>query len=151
MMSTLLTTVYMLNSGWQGVFYYVIGNYSVMFLWHNKPFGQDRTTSVRNHVAGTTRHRWRIMRVGFVFALLECSVINVHYNRKRHENSWFDKLHKECQYMGKVDKVVHILSTWLICEKARKLKLYTKLSTLSTFYVCGILDLHKKKRNKCFV
>ena len=53
--------------------------------------------------------------------------------------------------MGKVDKVVHILSTWLTCEKARKLKLYTKLSTLSTFYVCGILDLHKNKRNKCFV
>ena len=53
--------------------------------------------------------------------------------------------------MGKVDKVVHILSTYQICKKARKLKLYTKLSTLSTFPVCGILDLHKKKRNKCFV
>ena len=53
--------------------------------------------------------------------------------------------------MGKVDKVLHTLSTYRISEKARKLKLYTKLSTLSTFYVCGILDLHKNKRNKCFV
>ena len=44
-----------------------------------------------------------------------------------------------------MDKVIHTLSTYPIIEKSRKLKLYTKLSTLSTFYVCGILDLHKKK------
>ena len=50
-----------------------------------------------------------------------------------------------------MDKVIHTLSTYPVIEKSRKLKLYTKLSTLSTFYVCGILDLHKEKRNRCFV
>lgn len=44
-----------------------------------------------------------------------------------------------------MDKVIHTLSTYPVIEKSRKLKLYTKLSTLSTFYVCGILDLHKEK------
>ena len=60
MMSALLTTVYMLNSGCQGAFYYV--------------------TEV-------IRYRRRIMQAGFVLALLKCPVINVYYNRKRHENS----------------------------------------------------------------
>ena len=50
-----------------------------------------------------------------------------------------------------MDKVIHTLSTYPVIEKSRKLKLYTKLSTLSTFYVCGILDLHKEKRNRCLV
>ncbi|GAA6266738.1 hypothetical protein F110043I8_37230 [Ruminococcus sp. f11] len=50
-----------------------------------------------------------------------------------------------------MDKVIHILSTCITFKKSRKLKLYTKLSTLSTFYVCGILDLHNRKRNECFV
>ena len=45
-----------------------------------------------------------------------------------------------------MDKVIHTLSTYPVIEKSRKLKLYTKLSTLSTFYVCGILDLHNRKR-----
>ena len=45
-----------------------------------------------------------------------------------------------------MDKVIHTLSTYPVIEKSRKLKLYTKLSTLSTFDVCGILDLHKEKR-----
>lgn len=43
----------------------------------------------------------------------------------------FDKLHKECQ-RWKVDKVIHSIHIPII-EKSRKLKLYTKLSTLSTF------------------
>jgi hypothetical protein len=43
-----------------------------------------------------------------------------------------------------VDKVIHILSTCITFKKSRKLKLYTKLSTLSTFYVCGILDVFQK-------
>ena len=59
-MTALLTTVYMLNSGWQGAFYYA---------------------------TGATRHRRRSLQAEFVLALLKCSVINVHYNRKRHENS----------------------------------------------------------------
>ena len=49
-----------------------------------------------------------------------------------------------------MDKVIHTLSTYPVIEKSRKLKLYTKLSTLSTFYVCGILDLHKEKRKQMF-
>ena len=49
-----------------------------------------------------------------------------------------------------MDKVIHILSTCITFKKSRKLKLYTKLSTLSTFYVCGILDLHKEKRKQMF-
>ena len=60
-------------------------------------------------------------------------------------------MHKECREVGKVDKVIHTLSTYPAIEKSCKLKLYTKLSTLSTFGVCGILDLHKEKRNGCFV
>ena len=31
-----------------------------------------------------------------------------------------------------MDKVIHTLSTYPVIEKSRKLKLYTKLSTLST-------------------
>ena len=51
----------------------------------------------------------------------------------------------------KVWKTIHILSTQENGGKAHKIELCTKLSTLSTFYVCGILDLHKKEKNKCFV
>ena len=50
-----------------------------------------------------------------------------------------------------MDKVIHTLSTYPVIEKSRKLKLYTKLSTLSTFFHVDNRDLHNEKGNKCFV
>lgn len=48
-----------------------------------------------------------------------------------------------------VDNLVQKLSTLENFGNPRKIKLYTKLSTLSTVITCGLLDLHNDILNTC--